>query len=41
MTNDANAVSVSFPEQTYVFSHSGKANLYTLTKTDAVHWKRR
>jgi hypothetical protein len=27
MTNDANAECVSFSEQTYVFSHSGTANL--------------
>jgi len=41
MTCNANAKYVSFPEQNYVFSYSGKANLYTLTKTDAVYWKRR
>jgi len=41
MTCDADAEYVSFPEQNYVFSYSGKANLYTLIKTDAVYWKRR
>jgi len=41
MTWHASAEYVSFPEQNYVLSYSGKANLYTLTKTDAVCWKTR